>query len=57
MRTAAIVATAFVFVAAGAGFMLKPDAGVTYAAQTTVSAFDLMVKAKDLPVAETPDAF
>jgi len=57
MRTAAIVATAFVLVAASAVFMLKPDAGVTYAAQTTVSAFDLMVKAKGLPVAENPDAF
>jgi hypothetical protein len=52
-----IVATAVVLVAASAVFVLKPNADATYAAQTTVSAFDLMVKANDLPVAETPDAF
>ena len=57
MRTIAIVTTTAVLVAAGAVFMLKPNAGVTYAAQTTVSTFELMVKAKDLPVAENPDAF
>jgi hypothetical protein len=37
--------------------MMKPNAGATYAAQTTVSTFELMAKAKDLPVAEHPDAF
>jgi hypothetical protein len=57
MRTIAIVTAAAVLVAASAVFMLKPNAGVTYAAQTTVSTFELMVKAKDLPVAENPDAF
>ena len=57
MRTAAIIATAVVLVAAGAIFASKPDVGVTYAAPTSVSTFELMVKAKDLPVAETPDAF
>jgi hypothetical protein len=57
MRTIAILATAAVLVAAAAVFMMKPNAGATYAAQTTVSTFELMAKAKDLPVAEHPDAF
>jgi hypothetical protein len=57
MRTIAIVTTAAVLMAAGAVFMLKPDAGATYAAQTTVSPFELMATAKALPVAENPDAF
>jgi hypothetical protein len=57
MRAIAIVTTAAVLVAAGAVFMLKPNAGATYAAQTSVSTFELMAKTKDLPVAEHPDAF
>jgi hypothetical protein len=57
MRTIAIVTTAIVLVAAGAVFMLKSNTGPTYAAQTTISTFGLMVMAKDLPVAENPDAF
>ena len=57
MRTIAIVTTAAVLVAAGGVFMLKSNTGATYAAQTTVSTLDLMATAKDLPVAEKPDAF
>jgi hypothetical protein len=57
MPTIAIVTTAAVLVAAGGVFMLKSNTGATYAAQTTVSTFDLMATAKDLPVAEKPDAF
>jgi hypothetical protein len=57
MRTAAIVTTAVALLIAGAVFMLKSNTGPTYAAQTTISTFELMAKAKDLPVAENPDAF
>jgi hypothetical protein len=57
MRTIAIVTTAIVLVAAGAVFTLKSNTGPTYAAQTTISTFELMAMAKDLPVAENPDAF
>jgi len=57
MRTAAIVTTAVVLLIAGAAFMLKSNTGPTYAAQTTLSAFELMAMGRDLPADPHPEAF
>jgi len=56
MRTTMTVTAAIVLMVAGTLFMLKSNTSATQQSQTTVSIFELMSNAKDLPVAPNPDA-
>jgi len=55
MRKATIVAAAITLMVTGIAFVTAKSDSV--AQSTIMSAFELMTKAKDLPVAANPDAF
>lgn len=58
MRKILIVAIAGVLLLAISAFLTKPETtGATQAPHPNLSAFELMGKAKNLPVAPNPDAF
>ena len=57
MRKVMIVVAAIILIVTGTAFALKPHTGVTHASQASVSSFELMSNAKDLPTASKPDAF
>jgi hypothetical protein len=57
MRKVMIVVAAIILIVTGTAFALKPHTGVTHTSQASVSSFELMSNAKDLPTASKPDAF
>ena len=57
MHKVMIAIAAIVLVVTGTAFALKPHTGVTRASHGSVSSFELMLTAKDLPTAPKPDAF
>jgi hypothetical protein len=58
MRKILIIAVGGVLLLAISAFLIKPETtGASQTPQSNGSAFELMGKAKDLPVAPTPDAF
>jgi len=57
MHKVMIVIAAIVLIVTGTAFALKPHTGVTRASHGSVSSFELMLTAKDLPIAPKPDAF
>ncbi len=58
MPKIAVIAAVGALVLAGIVFMVKSTpTSATIGSQPTLSSFELMSNAKDLPVAPTPDAF
>ena len=57
MRKVMILIAAIVLIVTGTAFALKSRNDVTHASQSSVSSFELMSNARDLPTAPKPEAF